>query len=155
MPFHAWSPEVRHHGRKHFTLHHRVQVTGEESERGKGSGAGWAPSEVPSERSKGCARSGRTAGGRSEASSGAGRGPGAGREVVIPMPSREDLGTAHLDPPPPCPGHPGRQAAGACLSAGWRPGPTGGSGIFLLCGSWPWRPRGCGPTSASPSLAPL
>ena len=30
---------------------------------------------------------------------GGGRGCGAGREVVIPMPSREDLGTAHLHPP--------------------------------------------------------
>ena len=94
------STEVRHHGRKRFTPHHRVHVTGEESEQGKGSGAGRAPSEARSERSEGSARSGRNAGGRSEASSGAGRGQGAVRQVVIPMPSREDLGTAHLDPPP-------------------------------------------------------
>ena len=34
-----------------------------------------------------------------QARGGGGRGRGAGHEVVIPMPSREDLGTAHLDPP--------------------------------------------------------
>ena len=41
--------------------------------------------------------SGRTAGGRNEASSGVGH--AAWREVIVPMPSREDLGTAHLDRP--------------------------------------------------------
>ena len=40
----------------------------------------------------------RTAGGCNEASSGAGH---AVREVVVPTPSCEDLGTAHLAPPPP------------------------------------------------------
>ena len=98
MPFHAWSPELRHHG-KRFTPHHRVQVTVEGSKRGKGSRFGWAPSEARSERSERSERSGRSAGDRSNASSGVGRGRGAGHEVVIPMPSREDLGTAHLDPP--------------------------------------------------------
>ena len=44
-------------------------------------------------------RSGRTAGGRSEASSGAGHGLAAVRKVVVSMPSRKDLGTSHLDPP--------------------------------------------------------
>ena len=43
-------------------------------------------------------RSGRAAGARSEARSGDGQGKAAGRQVIIPMPSREDLGTAHLDP---------------------------------------------------------
>ena len=57
---------------------------------------GRAASEAPSERSD---RSERSAGDCSKASSGGGRGRGAGREVVIPMPSREDLGTAHLDTP--------------------------------------------------------
>ena len=42
----------------------------------------------------------RSAGERSEGSAGGGRGRGAGHEVVIPMPSHEDLGTAHLHPPP-------------------------------------------------------
>ena len=69
--------------------------------------------QVPVEESE---RSGITVGGRSEASSGAGCGQGAGLEVVIPMPSRDDFGTAHLDPPP-GPGHLGGQAAGACLAA--------------------------------------
>ena len=114
MPFHAWSPEVRHQGRKRFTPHHRVPVTSEGSERGKGSGLD-GPQARP-EVSKGSSRSGRSAGDRNEASLGAGRGHGAGREVVIPMPSREDLGTAHLDPPLGL-GHPGRQAARACLAA--------------------------------------
>ena len=50
------------------------------------------PSEAGSERSEGSRRSGR----HSEASSGAGH---AAREVVVCMPSREDLGTDHLDPP--------------------------------------------------------
>ena len=99
MPFRAWSPEVRHHGRKRFTPHHRVQVTAEGSEQGKGSGAGRSPSDARSDRSERSERSDRGAGDRSEASVGGGRGRGAGREVVIPMPSREDLGTAHLDPP--------------------------------------------------------
>ena len=76
-----------------------MQVTGEESEWGKGCGAGRAPSEALSRRSEGSARSGPSAGGRSEASSGAGRAQGARRELMIPMLLREDLGTAHLDPP--------------------------------------------------------
>ena len=74
-------------------------LSGEESEAAHGTGGGRAPSKAANERSEASARSGRTAGGRSEASSGAGRGHGAGREVIVPMPSREDLGTAHLDPP--------------------------------------------------------
>ena len=151
VPFHAWSPEVHHHGRKRFTPHYLVQVTGEGSQRGKGSRAGRAPGEARSERSEGSACSGRSAGDRIEASLGAGRGHGGGREVVIPRPSREDLGTAYVDaPPPPAPGHPGRQAATAS-----RLGPTGGNGIFLPYGSWRWRPSGCIPTSAFPSPAPL
>ena len=98
MPFHAWFPEVRHHGRKRFTPHHRVHLTSEGSERGKGSGARRSPSEAPSDRSNFSEQSNRSAGDCSEASAGQGRGGGAGHEVVIPMPSREDLGTAHLDP---------------------------------------------------------
>ena len=77
-----------------------MQVPVEECKRLHGSGAGWDPTEAPSERSEASARSGRTAGGRREANSGAGHGQGAGRGVIIPMPSRHDLGTAHLDPPP-------------------------------------------------------
>ena len=56
-----------------------------------------------SERSE---RSERSAGERSEASSGGGLGRGAGCQVFIPMPSPEDVGTAHLDPPLPLARHP-------------------------------------------------
>ena len=52
-----------------------------------------------SERNEASARSGGTAGSCGEASSGAGRGREAGREVIFPMPSCDDLGTAHLNPP--------------------------------------------------------
>ena len=41
-------------------------------------------------------RSGRSARAGSEVSSGAGHGP---REVVVPMPSRDDLGKAHTEAP--------------------------------------------------------
>ena len=99
VPFHAWSPEIRHHAKQRFTPHHRVPVPGEESKPGDGTGGERAPSEAASECSDASARSGRIAGGRSEASSGAGLGQGAGREVILPMPSRKDLGRAHLDPP--------------------------------------------------------
>ena len=79
--------------------HHRVQVPEEESKAARGTGGGRAPSEAASERSEASMRSGRIAWGRSEASSGAELGPAARREVIVPMPSREDLGTAHLGPP--------------------------------------------------------
>ena len=59
VPFHVDSEEVRHHERKRFTPHHRLQVTGEDSEKGNGSGAGRRPSVAPSERSEGSAPSGR------------------------------------------------------------------------------------------------
>ena len=70
------------------------------------------------------------------------------------MPSREDSGTAHLAPPwTGSPWPPGsRNLRG---SRGWRQVLTGGTGIFLPCGTWPRRPKGCRPTSASPSPAPL
>ena len=54
-----------------------------------------SPSEAGSGRSEGFQRSGRSAGGGSEASTSAGHAP---REVVVPMPSRENLGTAHTEP---------------------------------------------------------
>ena len=73
-----------------------MQAPEQESEAARGTGGGQAPSEAGSECSEDSRRSGRTGGGHSEASSGVGH---AMREVVVPMPSREDLGTAHLDPP--------------------------------------------------------
>ena len=48
-------------------------------------------------RSEGSRRSGRSAGTGSEASTAAGH---VAREVVVPVPSRNDLGEAHTDPPP-------------------------------------------------------
>ena len=62
-----------------------------------------------------------------------GRGQGAGREVIIPMPSRKDFGTAHLDPLPRSP-----RPRGSWIlpgSRGWRQGPKGGSGIFVPRGT--------------------
>ena len=60
-------------------------------------------------RSERSVRSGRSGG--SEASTATGH---VAREVVVPRPSRDELGDAHNDPPP-GPGHPGRQAAGSGL----------------------------------------
>ena len=196
VPFHTWTPEVRHHGRKFITPHHRVHVMREGSERAKGSGARRSRSEARSDRSERCERSDRSAGNRSEASAGGavGAGPvwrtclnsevsvgfvlnsyqfrtifcefvrnvyrwrlvapmavavalplprvlpptGTGREVVIPMPLREDLGTAHLWPGSQWPA--GNQSLPGSRSS--RPAPTGSRSIFTACGSWPWRPRG-------------
>ena len=97
-------------------------------------------------------RSGRTAGGRSKASSGAGRAQGAGRVVVILMLLREDLGTAHLHtPPPPGLGHRGRQVAGAYLPAkgGARARRTAAASFCRVGGG-----RG-GPAGASPPPHPF
>ena len=47
-------------------------------------------------RSEGLRRSGRSAGTGNEAGTAAGH---VEREVVVPMPSRDDLGEAHPDPP--------------------------------------------------------
>ena len=52
VPFHAWSPEVRHHKRRPFTPHHRVRVAVEESDRAQDSAAGGALGDAPSERSE-------------------------------------------------------------------------------------------------------
>ena len=73
-----------------------MQAPEQESEAARGTAGGRAPSEAGSERSEASWRSRHTAGGDSEATSGARH---AVREVVVPMPSLDDLGTAHLDPP--------------------------------------------------------
>ena len=83
------------HSRRGFTPRPRVLAPEQESEAARATGGGRAPSEAGSERSEASRRSGRTPGGHGETSSGAGH---AVREVVVPMPSREDLGTNHLDP---------------------------------------------------------
>ena len=109
-------------------------------------------SEAGSECSEASRRSERTSRGHSEPICGVGH---TVREVVVPMPSCEDLGTAHLDPPP-SPGHPRPQAAGSYLDAeGGARARLCGNGISLPCGTWPWRPGGCKLPSASPSPPPL
>ena len=74
-------------------------MTGESGERAKGSGAARSPSVARSDRSDRSKPSDRSAGDCSEASAGGGRERGTGRKVVIPMPWREDFGTAQLDHP--------------------------------------------------------
>ena len=76
-----------------------------------GTNCGRAPSRAAIEHSEASALSGRFAGGRSEA--GSGRWQGAAREVIVTMPSREDLGTVHLDPP-----------LARVTSAAWQPDPA-------------------------------
>ena len=94
MPFYAWSPDIRHHARRKYQPWARLP-----EEHGKppgGTCGGRAPSEAGSARGEGSRSSGRSTGAGSEASSGAGHTP---REVVVPTPSRDDLGEAHTDPP--------------------------------------------------------
>ena len=68
----------------------------EQGDRFGGTGGGRAPSEASSARSEGSRRSGRLAGAGSEASTGAGV---VAREVVVAMPSRDDFGETHNEPP--------------------------------------------------------
>ena len=59
-------------------------------------GGGQTPSKADTQRSEGWRRPGHSGGDHSEASSSAEHAPW---EVVVPMPSCEDLGTAHTEPP--------------------------------------------------------
>ena len=99
-------------------------------------------------------RSGHATGGRSQASSGAGRGQAAGWEVIVPMPSRKDLGTAHVDP----------RLARVTLAArqpdpAWTQrvalGPEGGRRHLSAVWDLALWARGCRPTCASLSPTPL
>ena len=74
----------------------RPRLPEEHGEPPGGTGGGRTPSEAGCARSEGSRRSGRSAGAGSEPSTGAGHAP---REVVVPMPSRDDLGEAHTEPP--------------------------------------------------------
>ena len=94
MPFYAWSPDIRQHARRKYQP--RARLPEEHGEPPGGTGGGRGPSEAGSARSEGSRRSGGSAGAGSEASSGAGHAP---REVVVPMPSRDDLGEAYTEPP--------------------------------------------------------
>ena len=125
VPFTAWSPDIRHHTKRQYKPRprlpeeHAEPAEGPGGDQPAGTGGGRAPSEAGSVRSEGSQRSRRSGG--SEASTARGH---MVREVVVPQPSRDELGDAHNDPPP-GPGHPGRQAAGSGLDtagaarAGW------------------------------------
>ena len=102
VPFFAWSPDIWHPTRRKYQPRARLpdehgdRPGGTGGDRPGGTGGGRAPSEAGSSRSEGSWRSGRSAGASSEANTGAGHVP---REVVVPMPSRDDLGEAHTEPP--------------------------------------------------------
>ena len=100
VPFTAWSPDIRHHTKRKYKPRPRLPEKHAEPPEGPagdqpaGSGGGWPPSEAGSVRSEGSRRFGRLGG--SEACTATGH---VAREVVVPMPSRDELGDAHTDPP--------------------------------------------------------
>ena len=117
VPFTARSPDIRHHSKRKYKPRPRLPEEHAEPPGGTGGdqpagiGGGWPASEAGSVRSEGSRRSGRSASTGSKASTATGH---VAREVVVPMPSRDDLGEAHTAPPPGL-GHPGRKAAGSGL----------------------------------------
>ena len=102
VPFTAWSPDIRHHAKRKYKPRprspeeHAEPPEGPGGDQPAGTGGGRAPSEAGSVRSEGSRRSGRPGGTGSEASTAAGH---VAREVVVPMPSRDELGEHHTDPP--------------------------------------------------------
>ena len=100
VPFTAWSPDIRHHTKRQYKPRPRLPEEHAEPAEGPGgaqpagTGGGRAPSEAGSVRSEGSQRSRRSGG--SEASSARGH---MAREVVVPQPSRDELGEAHTEPP--------------------------------------------------------
>ena len=100
VPFTAWSPDIRHHTRRQYKPRPRLPEEHAEPAEGPvgaqpaGTDGGRAPSEAGSVRSVGSQRSRRSGG--SEASTARGH---MAREVVVPQPSRDELGEAHTDPP--------------------------------------------------------
>ena len=102
VPFTAWSPNIRHHAKRKYKPRpqlpeeHAEPPEGPGGDQPAGTGGGRAPSKGSSVRSEGSLRSGRSGGTGSEASTAAGH---VAREVVVPMPSRDELGEAHTDPP--------------------------------------------------------
>ena len=98
--FTAWSPNIRHHTRRKYKPRPRLpeeHAEPAESPGGDqlaGTGGGQAPSEAGSVRSEGSQRFRRSGG--SEASTARAH---VAREVVVPQPSRDELGDAHNDPP--------------------------------------------------------
>ena len=102
MLFFAWSPDIWQHTwrkyqpRARLPEEHGDRPGGTGGNQPGGTGGGQAPSEAGSARSEGSRRSGRSAGAGSEANTTAGQ---VARDVVVPMPSRDDLGEAHTEPP--------------------------------------------------------
>ena len=100
VPFTAWSPDIRHHTKRKYKPRPRLPEEHAEPPEGPGgnqpagSGGGRPPSEAGIVRSEGSWRSRRSGG--SEASTAMGH---VAREVVVPQPSRDELGDAHTDPP--------------------------------------------------------
>ena len=100
VPFTAWSPDIRHHTKRHYKPRprlpeeHAEPAEGPGGDQPAGTGGGRAPSEAGSVRSEGSQRCRRSGG--SEASTARGH---MAREVVVPQPSRDELGDAHNDPP--------------------------------------------------------
>ena len=155
VPFTAWSPDIRHSPKRKYKPRprlpeeHAEPAEGPVGDQPAGTGGGWAPSEAGSVRSEGSQRSRRSGG--SEASTARGH---VAREVVVPQPSRDELGEAHNDPPLDRVTLAARQPDPAWTQQ-VRPGPMGGSGISVPCGTWCWSRGGCRAPSASPSPAPL
>ena len=100
VPFTAWSPDIRHHTKRQYKPRPRLPEEHAEPAEGPGgaqpagTGVGRAPSEAGNVRSEGSQRSRRSGG--SEASTARGH---MARKVVVPQPSRDELGEAHTDPP--------------------------------------------------------
>ena len=100
VAFTAWLPDIRHHSKRKYKPRprlpeeHAEPAEGPGGDQPAGTGGGQAPSEAGSVRSEGSQRSRRSGG--SEASTARGH---VAREVVVPQPSRDELGDAHNDPP--------------------------------------------------------
>ena len=100
VSFTAWSPDIRHHTKRKYKPRprlpeeHAEPAEGPGGDQPAGTGGGRALSEAGSVRSEGSQRSRRS--GASEASTARGH---VARQVVVPQPSRDELGDAHNDPP--------------------------------------------------------
>ena len=140
VPFTAWSPDIRHHTKHQYKP--RPRLPEEHAERR-------APSEAGSVRSEGSQRSRRSGG--SEASTARGH---VAREVVVPQPSRDELGDAHNNPPLDRVTLAARQP-----DLAWTqqvpPGPDGRQRHLSAVWDVELESPGCRAPSASPSPAPL
>ena len=150
VPFTAWSPDIRHHTKRQYKPRpplpeeHAEPAEGTGGEQPAGTGGGRAPSEAGGVRSEGSQRSRR-----SGASTARGH---VAREVVVPQPSRDELGDAHNDPPLDRVTLAARQPDTAWTQQ-VPPGPDGRQQV--QCGTWCWSRGGCRAPSTSPFPAPL